>query len=200
MLATNCKEETGVLDIFSRLRINRRYGIEHPMKTTTQPNLQDARRGTSEVLLLSVLFVVSVVVTLVLFLGLGLAPSASAQEATTTSPEVRIELNKLEPTGEACRAYLLFENKSAVAFQSLKLDLVLFDGEGIVAKRLAVEGAPLPEDKTSLKVFDITGLPCDGIGRILLNKLTACSDAEGKRDDCLGMVSASTRGTVPFIK
>ena len=65
---------------------------------------------------------------------------------------------------------------------------------------LAVEGAPLPREKTSLKVFDIAGLPCDGIGRILLNKLTACSDGEGKRSDCLGMISTRARGPIAFIK
>ena len=200
MLATNCKKETVVPDIFSRLRVTLNCGIDLLMKRNPHPNQRTGGRGTVEGLLFSVLFLVSVLMALVLFFGLGLAPSARAQDSAAAASAVRIELNKLETMGEACRAYLLLENKSAISFESLKLDLVLFDGEGIVAKRLAVEGAPLPSDKTSLKVFDITGLPCDGIGRILLNKLTACSDETGKRDDCLGMVATSARGTVPFIK
>lgn len=170
------------------------------MKTKAHSHAETTHRGAADVLLLSSLFVVSVAITLALFLGLGLVSTARAEESPALTESVRIELNKLEPSGAACRAYLLFENQSAASFESLKLDLVLFDGEGIVARRLAVEGAPLPKDKTSLKVFDIAGLPCDGIGRILLNKLTACSDGQGKRSDCLAMVSTMARGAVPFIK
>lgn len=124
----------------------------------------------------------------------------NAQESASSSPEIKIELNKLEASENACRAYLLLENRSQLSFESLKLDLVLFDAEGVVAKRLAVEAAPLPKDKTSLKVFNIAKLPCNGIGRVLLNKLTSCSDAQGARDDCLAMVSTSARGAVSFIK
>lgn len=106
----------------------------------------------------------------------------------------------MEASENACRAYLLLENRSALSFESLKLDLVIFDPEGVVAKRLAVETAPLPREKTSLKVFDITQLPCDGISRVLLNKLTSCNDGQTARGDCLSMVSTTTRGAVPFIK
>lgn len=129
------------------------------------------------------------------------APAAAeAEQAARSEPGVRIELNKLEATGNACRAYLLLENRSALSFESLKLDLVLFDREGVVAKRLAVETAPLPEEKTSLKVFDIAQLPCDAISRVLLNKLTACNDGQTARGDCLGLVSTASRDRVPFIK
>lgn len=126
--------------------------------------------------------------------------SARSEDNAAAEGGLKIELNKLETSENACRAYLLLENRSAVSFESLKLDLVLFDAEGVVAKRLAVEAAPLPQDKTSLKVFDIAKLPCDRISRVLLNKLTSCSDAQGSRSDCLAMVSTAARGTVPFIK
>lgn len=113
---------------------------------------------------------------------------------------IDIELNKLEPNEGACRAYLMLENQTDSDFETLKLDLVLFDGEGIVAKRLAVETAPLPAGKMSLKVFDVDGLPCERVGRVLLNDLLACADATGARDDCMGLMSLSVRGSVPFIK
>ncbi|WP_282604581.1 Tat pathway signal protein [Pelagibius sp. Alg239-R121] len=135
-----------------------------------------------------------------LLLALGISPAVRSQDAADRPSGVKIELNKLEASDNACRAYLLFENRSASSFESLKLDLVLFDGEGVVAKRLAVEGAPLPREKTSLKVFEIARLPCERISRMLLNKLTSCSDDTGARSDCLEMVSTTTRGEVPFIK
>ncbi len=122
----------------------------------------------------------------------------SAAQAADTN--VSIELNKLEPNGDACRAYLVLENGTARSFEALKLDLVMFDTDGIVAKRLAVQTAPLSAGKTSLKVFDMTGLSCERVGRLLLNNVMDCADTDGARDDCLALLSASQRGAVPFIK
>lgn len=124
-----------------------------------------------------------------------LSPAAAMADTA-----VSVELNKLEPNGEACRAYLLVKNDTDAAFETLKLDLVLFDTDGVVARRLAVETAPLPTGKTSLKVFDIAGQPCGGIGRILLNGILACRDSTGKRTDCGALVTPSARGGVPFIE
>jgi len=122
------------------------------------------------------------------------APTLAAENG------VSVELNKLEPNGAACRAYLVLENGTGSAFGTLKLDLVMFDSDGVVAKRLAVETAPLPAGKTSLKVFDIEGLACEAVGRVLLNDVMACADASGARDDCLGLVAPAARGPVAFIK
>ena len=113
---------------------------------------------------------------------------------------VSLQLNKLEPDGGSCRAYLVVENGSDSAFESLQLDLVMFDGEGIVAKRLAVETAPLPAGKTSVKVFGISGLACGDIGRVLLNGVLACEDQGGERDDCLRQLATDSVAGVPFIE
>jgi len=132
--------------------------------------------------------------TLVIVLLLPLA-SADAR-----SGAVRVELNKLEPRDGGCRAYLLLKNGTDSAFETLKLDLAMFDPDGVVSRRLAVEAAPLPAGKTSLKVFDVDGLSCTDIGSVLLNDVAACADGSGARDDCLGLVSVGARGSVEFIK
>lgn len=113
---------------------------------------------------------------------------------------VSLQLNKLEPDGESCRAYLVVENGSDSAFESLQLDLVMFDTDGIISKRLAVESAPLPAGKTSVKVFGISDVACGEIGRVLLNGILACEDGSGSRDDCLGLVRTDSAAGVPFIE
>lgn len=113
---------------------------------------------------------------------------------------LRIELNKLEPMETACRAYLLFENGTASNFQSLKLDLVMFDPEGIINRRLAVEGGPLPAGKTSVKLFDIEGVSCDTVSRVLLNGVLNCSDGQGDRQDCLHLIETATRSSAELFK
>lgn len=131
----------------------------------------------------------------VLAVLLVIAANARAEEETLT-----LELNKLEPNNEACRAYLVLENRVQSAFETLKLDLVMFDPDGVVAKRLAVETAPLPAGKTRLKVFDIGGLSCAQIGRLLLNDVLSCKDGSGTRNDCLALISTSARDGLSFIK
>lgn len=126
---------------------------------------------------------------------LALSGPVSAQDG------LKIELNKLEPVEDACRAYVIFENHSNSAFESLKLDLVMFNAEGVINKRLAVEGAPLPQGKTSVKLFDIKDVDCKQISRILLNDVLSCNGPEGKLDDCLTRIeTVSQPGSATFFK
>lgn len=145
-------------------------------------------------------FTLPFLVTGMVIMLLAWAPPAPAQDDETQKDTLRVELNKLEPTEENCRAYLLFENRTAVDFRSLKLDLVMFNTEGIINKRLAVEGGPLPPGKTSVKLFDIQGVGCDAVERILLNGVLACSDPEGERSGCAELIETASRSSAGFFK
>jgi len=122
------------------------------------------------------------------------SPGAVAQDG------LRVELNKLEPLESACRAYLLFENRLDTQFNSLKLDLVMFNPDGVINKRLAVEGGPLPAGKTSVKLFDIQGVTCESVDRVLLNGVLACSDGQGEKSGCLDLIQTASRGSADFFK
>ena len=113
---------------------------------------------------------------------------------------VSVELNKLESTGSACRAYLVLQNDTSHAFDSLKLDMVMFDADGIVARRLAVEAGPLSAGKTSLKVFDVEGLACADVGRVLLNDVLTCTGDGSGLDGCMDMIVPASRTESPFVK
>lgn len=123
-----------------------------------------------------------------------------SQPASAAEGELGIELNKLEPAETACRAYLVFENRTANAYRSLKLDLVMFGTDGVIIKRLAVEGGPLAKDKTSVKLFEITDVTCEQIGRVLMNDVISCEDALGERQNCVDDVATSSRSAVSFFK
>ena len=137
------------------------------------------------------------------FLPLGLLAgllAAPALAQTAGGETISIELNKLEPQEGACRAYLVVKNSADRAIESLKLDLVMFDKGGIVAKRLAVQAAPLPVGKTSLKVFDIEGHECPDIGSILLNDVLECAPAPEAAGGCLAGIDVSGRNGLTFLK
>jgi hypothetical protein len=132
-----------------------------------------------------------------------IAALAMALAGTTHAAEPRkvvVELNKLEAADGDCRPYLVIENGTEHAFSSLKLDLVMFDTDGIIAERVAVDAGPLPTGKTAVKMFDLEALACDRIGRMLLNGLTSCSAGDGAPDDCLALNSTRSQAAVPFIQ
>lgn len=113
---------------------------------------------------------------------------------------VVVELNKVEQLDNACRAYLLFENGQSSRFEEFRLDLVLFDQEGIIARRIAVEAAPLRAERSVVKLFDLADLQCDTIDRVLLNDISPCADEEGPRADCVEAVELRTRSGIEFFR
>ncbi|UTW50600.1 Tat pathway signal sequence domain protein [bacterium SCSIO 12827] len=133
----------------------------------------------------------------ILVLGAMIAVAGPARAA---DGRIGVELNKLEPLASACRAYLVLTNKAGMAFRDLKLDLVIFDTDGIVARRVAVQGGPIPDGKTSLKVFDIDGVQCPKISRFLLNGVMTCDTQDGKPGDCVGLIDTTSRAAASLIK
>jgi hypothetical protein len=128
------------------------------------------------------------------FILSGLLLEASAEG------NVNIELNKLEAQNNACRPYLVLNNTGTTGFTEFKLDLVLFDRDGIIARRLALDIAPLRPGKTTVKSFDITELDCAVLGRILLNDIASCRNGDNELADCLDRLTLSSRTNAKFIK
>jgi hypothetical protein len=131
---------------------------------------------------------------------IGVVLAALALHGAALAGEVRVgvELNKLEQADGACRAFLVVENPAPTDLETLTLDLVVFDGEGVIAERLAVELAPVRAEGMSVKAFDMAGLDCARIGRILMIGVLAC-DADGAEAPCAGPPAVSARGDVPLI-
>ena len=123
---------------------------------------------------------------------------ASAQEGASKGAPLKVELNRLEPAGEACRTYMLVDNGRGPALKSLKVDLFAFDTEGVAQKRLAVELGPVQEKKTVVRLFDFAGLACPKIGRILLNDVLACEGGEASRESCLERIEPATKTSAAF--
>jgi hypothetical protein len=137
-----------------------------------------------------------VTVAALLFIALAamLSPARAQPDA------LRIELNRLEQRGDGCRVHLVLENTSARVYTSYQLDLVIFAVDGVIARRLALETAPIRANKTAVKEFELTGLSCKRIGRILLNDVSACVSDAGDRDDCVTATRVSSRASVSFVK
>jgi hypothetical protein len=111
-----------------------------------------------------------------------------------------VELNRLEERADGCRVHLVLENSSARAYTSYQLDLVVFSSDGVISRRLALETAPLRANKTMVKEFELAGLSCNEVGRILLNDIPACASDVGEMDDCVTTTRVSSRASAALVK
>jgi hypothetical protein len=127
-------------------------------------------------------------------------PAAAAPAAVP----IPLELNKLEPLtagSPGCRAYFVVSNPDTTPIEQLRVDLILFGTDGVIARRLAFDLGPLAPKKIAVRLFDVAGLPCDGIGRILVNDVLLCKqETEESHEACLDRLAVTSRTTVPLQK
>jgi hypothetical protein len=123
------------------------------------------------------------------YIVLMAALPATALTADPADP-VRIELNTAAGGADACRLSFVVENKGAAPLTSLKLDLVMFDNQGAIDRRLVTEMGPLRGAKTVVKTFEVER-GCADLGAILVNGVTAC--APDGPDACLDRLTLTSR-------
>ena len=111
-----------------------------------------------------------------------------------------VELNKFEGIENGCRTFFLFRNTTDVTFKSFEMSLAILDGEGIIERLLTVEAAPLPSQRTTLKLFEIPETQCDGIGEILLHEIVRCDPDQGEAPDCFAIIDLKSRASAPLVK
>lgn len=141
----------------------------------------------------------------VLAVAISLAIGAGAMPAWSPPAQadpgfVSLELNKLEPHEKSCRAYLVVNNHTEAAFQSVKLDLVMFQSDGVIGRRFALELAPLRPKKRTVKLFDLDGVACERVGNFLLNDVIECQTDSGPVGDCLARLEVSALGPIQLAK
>ena len=129
-----------------------------------------------------------------LIVGAFTAASAHAADAALLS----VELNKLETYDKGCRVYVVVNNTGTSAYQSVKLDLVLFQPDGIIARRLAIDLAPLKPTKKSVKLFDVEAIPCDRVASVLVNEVMDCKSESGAIPDCLTKIAFTSVAPAPL--
>ena len=111
-----------------------------------------------------------------------------------------IELNKMEDTAQGCLSSFLFDNRTGHQLSRFQVDLVIFDADGVAAKQMLLDMAPLYQDKKTLASFVLDETTCDKIGSILVNTVPLCANGSGHEVGCIDLLEVSSRSGVPLEK
>ncbi len=132
-------------------------------------------------------------------LGLALALTAPTL-AVGQESGMNIELNRMDVRGEGCRVHVVVTNKAKVTYTGFALDLVIFDKQQRIARRTAVDVAPVRSTKTTVYAFDVDDLKCDAMGGVLLNDVVDCKTSGGPMADCVDRVTTASKTATTFRK
>jgi hypothetical protein len=115
----------------------------------------------------------------------------------------------LEPITQpstGCRVYFVVTNPDTDPFDQFRLDLILFATDGVIARRVAFDLGPLPPKKLAVRLFDLPGLACDDVGKILINDVISCvrhgsgAGTDIERAACLDRLALTSRAKASLVK
>ena len=133
---------------------------------------------------------------LVLVIAAGLGVPAPAGESG-----LEIELNKVEDNSGSCLASFVVRNGLGHTLDRFSMDLYVFDRDGVIARQVLLDLAPLRGDKTTVARFSLIRRPCGEISRILINDIPSCrSEGTGETLDCLAGLTVTSRGPIEMIQ
>lgn len=119
----------------------------------------------------------------------------AAQDAP---PAIRIALDSLAPSGPACRITLVAENALGTDIGKVAYEVVFFDRDSRVELLTVLDLKDLPAKRTRVRQFDLPGLDCAGISRILINDVKACEGDGLEPSACLDRLETATRAEIPL--
>lgn len=117
-------------------------------------------------------------------LGLGLSPAASET--------LSIRLDQANPGADQCQLVFVLENGFATEFESLQAEVVLLTPESRVLRLSLLDFQSLPANGLRVRSFNLAGLDCGDIGRVLFNAMGPCAPLDARTCTAALQVSSST--------
>lgn len=118
--------------------------------------------------------------------------------AQTQDQPISIELNDAANVASGCRLVFVAINNSGVILDKASYAVVTFDTSGKVGQSLTFQFGRLPIGKTKVVQFDLPGVSCDTISRLLINDAAECTVDAKPSTVCLDALMTSTRTKIIF--
>ena len=125
-------------------------------------------------------------------------PVAGAAEPVAGAAPLTVELNAMEQQEGACRLIFVAENDADADLTALVLEAVLFDRDGRVAALTLLDFRDLPAGRMRVRSFDMAGLDCTALDRLLINDIATCEGAA--TPDCAGTLALRSRLDIELLQ
>lgn len=132
-------------------------------------------------------------------LALALAAAGVARAQPAEKPSLSIELNALQPADSGCRLSFVATNGLDRDIDKIALEIVLFDAAGMVERMTVLDLKEVAAGKTRVRQFELAGVDCANISRILVNDAKACEGPGLDPGDCIRTLETTSKTSVPFL-
>ena len=123
-------------------------------------------------------------------LGLGLMPAASET--------LSIRLDQANPGADQCQLVFVLENGFATEFEGLQAEVVFLTTESRVLRLSLLDFQSLPANGLRVRSFNLAGLDCAGIGRVLFNSMGSCAPLDGR--SCTAALKVASATHIEVLK
>lgn len=125
--------------------------------------------------------------------------SALAQSEEAAPSGLLVELNTVQDVEQACRLTFVVENGTGSAIDVASYEAVIFDTSGGVVRLTLFNFRDLPEGRLRVRQFDLPGIACNTVGKVLFNGANACTVAEADSLVCHKALKLKSRTEVELI-
>jgi len=125
------------------------------------------------------------------------AVPALAQTAAP-APALTLELNGAQTSDKGCRLTFVVNNDLGAELTKAAFEIALFNASGVVDRLTVLDFKELPAGKTKVTRFDLAGVDCAGISRILVNHATECAGEGIEPAACLRKLKTTAKAGIAF--
>lgn len=138
--------------------------------------------------------------TSVCILFAGAIPCVSfAQSDGQLDSTLHLELNMLNDTETACRLTFVANNATNSDIDQAVFETVVFDSSGRVVTLSLFDFRDLPQGRSRVRQFDVLGIVCSSVGRVLINGTNTCTADGAESAVCEKSLSLSSRMAVELL-
>jgi len=123
----------------------------------------------------------------------------SAQSDNQPPSKIHLELNTVSDTEAACRLTFVANNGTNSPIDQAIFETVVFDSSGSVFTLSLFDFRDLPQGRTRVRQFDVPGIACSSIGRVLINGANTCSANGADSTLCDNGLSLSSKIAVELL-
>lgn len=109
-----------------------------------------------------------------------------------------IELNRATPTDSGCRLGFVTKNDLGSDLTKAAFEIVLFNPDGLIERLLVLDFGAMPQGRTKVREFNLSGSSCETIDRVLVNDVSACEGEGLAEGACAGGLTASSKNDIAF--